>query len=149
MNVFNSNYEELGSLNKNLVLQTQGKVKIRYGKKFIDLLDNNGNLNVSVPKLKKVDSVDDIKSDGIYLVDDTIYIYISDELIAIGGSNSGNISYTNSQDLTEEQINQVQRNIGLVYDSISDVKISNGIVIINNELYKVVNKVITPLINGT
>lgn len=149
MNVFNSNYEELGSLNKNLVLQTQGKVKIRYGKKFIDLLDNNGNLNVSVPKLKKVDSVDDIKSDGIYLVDDTIYIYISDELIAIGGSNSGNISYANSQDLTEEQINQVQRNIGLVYDSISDVKISNGIVIINNELYKVVNKVITPLINGT
>lgn len=149
MNVFNSNYEELGSLNKNLVLQTQGKVKIRYGKKFIDLLDNNGNLNVSVPKLKKVDSVDDIKSDGIYLVDDTIYIYISDELIAIGGSNSGNISYANSQDLTEEQINQAQRNIGLVYDSISDVKISNGIVIINNELYKVVNKVITPLINGT
>lgn len=149
MNVFNSNYEELGSLDKNLVLQTSGKVKIRYGKKFIDLLDNNGNLNVSVPKLKKVDSADDIKSDGIYLVDDTVYIQISGELIAIGGANSGSISYTTPQELTEEQINQAQKNIGLVYDSISDVKISNGIVIINNELYKVVNKVITPLINGT
>lgn len=44
INVFGSNYEEIGSLNKNLVLQTLGKVKIRYGKKFIDLLDEKGEL---------------------------------------------------------------------------------------------------------
>lgn len=145
MNVFNSNYEEVGSLNKNLVLQTQGKVKIRYGKKFIDLLDDKGNLNVKVPKLKKVDSTDNIVSDGIYSVDGNIYIYISGELISL----ENGLSYTEPQELTEEQIKQIQKNIGLLYDSESDVKISNGIVIIGNELYKVVNKVITPLIQET
>lgn len=147
MNIFNSGYEKVGSLEKDLVLQTRGKVKIRYGKKFIDLLDNNGNLNVRIPKLKSLDSLDDIKTDGIYLVNGTIYVYISGELIALGGSNSGNISYENQQELTEDQILQAQKNIGLVYDSISDIKISNGIVIVNNELYKVVNKVVTPLIS--
>lgn len=146
MNIFNSTYEKVGSLEKDLVLQTRGKVKIRYGKKFIDLLDNNGNLNVRIPKLKSLDSLDDIKTDGIYLVNGTIYVHISGELIALNGSNSGNISYENQQELTEDQILQAQKNIGLVYDSISDIKISNGIVIVNNELYKVVNKVVTPLI---
>lgn len=43
--MFNSQYEELGSLDKNLILNTKGKVKIRYGNKFIDLLDENGHIN--------------------------------------------------------------------------------------------------------
>jgi hypothetical protein len=51
INVFNSNYEELGSLDKNLVLHTLGKVKIRYGRKYIDILNDKGELNVSIPKI--------------------------------------------------------------------------------------------------
>ena len=31
MNIFGSNYEEVGNLSSNLVLQTAGKVKIRFG----------------------------------------------------------------------------------------------------------------------
>ena len=37
MKLFGSEYEEIGSLDKNLVLNTAGKVKIRYGNKFTDL----------------------------------------------------------------------------------------------------------------
>ena len=45
MKIFNSEYQELGSLEQNLVLNTAGKIKIRYGNKFIDLLDDNGFIN--------------------------------------------------------------------------------------------------------
>ena len=37
MKLFGSEYEEIGSLDKNLVLNTAGKVKIRYGGKFVEL----------------------------------------------------------------------------------------------------------------
>lgn len=44
MDILN-NYQELGSTEQNLVLNTKGKIKIRYGNKFIDLLDNDGYIN--------------------------------------------------------------------------------------------------------
>lgn len=86
LKIFNSNYEEIGSLNKNLVLNTQGKVKIRFNKKFIDLLDNNGNINVKIPNtIQKEDSVDKIKSNGIYFVDNTLYIYYEGTMVKVTG----------------------------------------------------------------
>ncbi len=39
--------QTLGSLDEHLTLQTKGKIKIRYGKKVIDLLDNDGELAIS------------------------------------------------------------------------------------------------------
>ena len=54
MQIFNTNYKEIGDLKQNLVLNTLGKVKIRYGNKFIDLLDNKGNIvstnNTKIPQ---------------------------------------------------------------------------------------------------
>ena len=51
LNMFGGNMHEVGSLSENLVLNTAGKVKIRFGSKFIDLLDNKGNINVKLPKI--------------------------------------------------------------------------------------------------
>ena len=53
MQIFNSEYTELGSTEMNLVLNTKGKLKIRYGNKFIDLLDEDGYLN---PELIRKDN---------------------------------------------------------------------------------------------
>lgn len=56
--MFGSNQHEIGSLNENLVLNTAGKVKIRFGKKFIDLLDNNGELNIPAEILNRISALE-------------------------------------------------------------------------------------------
>ena len=84
LKIFNNNYEEIGSLNKNLVLNTQGKVKIRFNKKFIDLLDNNGNINVKIPNvIEEKDDVNKISSNGIYIVNGVLYVYCNKTLIKV------------------------------------------------------------------
>lgn len=137
INVFNSNYEEVGDLKKNLVLNTLGKVKIRYGKKFIDILDNQGNLNVNVPKiLHKIDSLDEIKKNGIYLINDSVYLNIDGNIIQLSGESEIYIKYLGKQNLTQEQINTAQNNIGLKFDSLGDaINLNNQIVFVGNQIY--------------
>ena len=66
--LFGSNYEEFGSSETNLILKTKGKIKIQWGNKFIDLLDNNGNVGGAKTSdlIKKVSSTEQITEDGIY-----------------------------------------------------------------------------------
>lgn len=51
---------EIGNSKENLILKTAGKIKIQWGKKFIDLLDNNGNLNVN--RKKQTQSIQELQS---------------------------------------------------------------------------------------
>ena len=52
MNIFGSNHAEVGSLDENLILQTAGKIKIRYGNKFIDLLEELDSIKKRLKKLE-------------------------------------------------------------------------------------------------
>ena len=57
MKIFDSDYYEVGSKEQNLLLNTKGKIKIRYGNKFIDLLDNDGFINPElIRSVKEIDS---------------------------------------------------------------------------------------------
>lgn len=65
--MFNKSLEEIGSLSKELILKTSGKIKIQIGRKFFDLLNNNGTLNVKFPEpIKSIDSDEEVSSSGFY-----------------------------------------------------------------------------------
>lgn len=56
--MFGSSQQELGSLDENLILNTAGKVKIRYGKKFVDLLNDKGELNFPQEILQRITALE-------------------------------------------------------------------------------------------
>lgn len=65
MKLFGSEYEELGSLDKNLVLNTAGKVKFRYGGKFVDLdLELLEKLPKIIEKLKSMGIINNTNSNS-------------------------------------------------------------------------------------
>ena len=66
--MFGKAYDTVGSADKNLILQTRGDLKVKWGGKYIDLI-KNGKINVDVDLLKKVDSKDSIYKDGLYLIE--------------------------------------------------------------------------------
>lgn len=98
VNIFGETQGEIGSLDKNLVLRTRGQVYIRFGKKYIELLDSNGNLNVKIPKvIKKIKSNNEASSNGFYMLDGSIYAYIDGELIqlsSIENTSNNNLKLT-------------------------------------------------------
>ena len=150
--MFGRDYEEIGSAEKGLILKNSGKIKIQWGKKFIDLLDSNGNLNAKVQSLiKKVSSENEIKDDGFY--------YYNDKLIAKVGNNvleltqeSGTtfVSFMIEQEATDEQKYTALKNIGFIYENQSEYNTypKNGIIYIENSksLFIVNNGMLTKYI---
>lgn len=138
LNIFGKNQGEIGSLDKNLVLRTKGRVYIRYGRKYIELLDDEGNINVKIPSpLKRVDSIDQIIETGFYLLDGDLYACYEGDIFQITGTDGQYISYTNEQNLTQEQISMAQQNIGLTFNSINNAitHVKKGIVFIGDKIY--------------
>jgi hypothetical protein len=86
--MFGKAYDTVGSADKNLILQTRGDLKVKWGGKYIDLI-KNGKINVDVDLLKKVDSKESILKDGIYLIEkddkQEVWLYIGGTLVNIFG----------------------------------------------------------------
>lgn len=67
LNVFGRDYEEVGSSDKGLILKNSGKIKVQWGNKYINLLDNNGNINVKHQDIvKKINTKEELTKAGFY-----------------------------------------------------------------------------------
>ena len=127
-------YEEIGSSDKSLILK--GKIKIQWGKKLIDLLDSNGNINVKVKQaIKEISSTNEIKENGFYYLNNNLLAKIGDNIIELTGeSGKTYVSFLVEQDVDENQKYTALRNIGFVYKSQKDSNTypTNGIIYIED-----------------
>lgn len=132
LNAFGRNYEEIGASDKGLILKNSGKVKIQWGNTFIDLLNNEGKLNVKAQKLiKEISSEDEITEDGFYLLNETLKIKSGNSVLEIiTDQNTSYISFLQEQTLEQEQKYTALQNIGFLYKNLDDVNIypTNGII---------------------
>lgn len=134
-NMFGKTYNTIGSTDSNFIIKTKGDLKIQWGNKFIDLIKNGKIIENSIFKI--VESEEDISNNGIYLVDETIWIKIGDCKSPVSNiEQDAYISFLNEQKLNSDQKNIALKNIGFIYDSIDSInleEISSGIVFIQDE----------------
>ena len=103
--------KEIGSLSENLVLNTAGKVKIRYGSKYIDLLNEKGELNIKVPKIiKSIKSESEIKTNGFYYLDNNLYAYIDGVTLEVIKEPLLSIYNSNLESPSQDKISLVYLN---------------------------------------
>ena len=153
--MFGKAYDTVGSADKNLILQTRGDLKVRWGNKYIDLI-KNGKINVDVDLLKKIDNKDSIIKDGVYLVENEdhseVWLQIGDSLInLLGEIGTTYVSYASIQEVTVDEKFTALSNIGFFYQTLEDVKKANvqkGLVYIvdQHKLFYIENGEITEYI---
>ena len=144
--MFGKAYDTVGSADKNLVLQTRGDLKVRWGNKYIDLI-KNGKINVDVDLLKKVNSKESIYKDGLYLIEkennNEVWLSIGGSLVnLLGEVGTTYVSFLALQEVTVDQKQMALTNIGFYYETLDKAKeanIKSGIVFVMDEqqLYKV------------
>ena len=145
--MFGKTYNTIGSTDSNFIIKTKGDLKIQWGNKFIDLIKGGKITENSI--FKKVNSEKDISNNGIYLVNDTIWIKIDDCKTPVSTVNSTTyVSFIEKQEPTPEQKQQALQNIGLFYGSLESVNsagITSGIVYVQdtNKLYTINNGIIS------
>ncbi len=127
---FGRAYSQVGDTNSDFLIKTKGQVKIQWGNKFIDLL-KNGKLNVDSDFVFTSEG----KKNGIYVINGNVYFQINEQKVQLGNTEGNTfISLLDNQNNTLEQKSKALKNIGLIYDDISEAKdITSGIVYIENE----------------
>ena len=102
---------QIGSLSENLVLNTAGKVKIRFGQKYVDLLNEKGQLNVNIPKIiKSIKSTSEMKTNGFYYLKNNLYAHIDGITLPVIKEPLLSIYNSNLEEPSEEEISLVYLN---------------------------------------
>ena len=138
--MFGKAYDTVGSADRNLILQTRGDLKVKWGNKYIDLI-KNGKINVDVDLLKKIDSKDSIHKDGLYLIEkektQEVWLSIGGSIVnLLGEVGTTYVSFLAPQDVTSDQKLMALTNAGLYYETLDKAKkatIKQGIVYIIDE----------------
>lgn len=144
----------VGEKNSTLILRGSS-VKIQWGNKFIDLV-KNGKINAETDKiLKTASTVEEITTDGIYLIDESIWVVIGGTKIQLAGDTSTTyVSYLTAQETTPEQKKQALTNIGFYYDTYEQAQssgLTSGIIYVqgDNKLYVVKEGILTEYLNSS
>ena len=148
--LFGKNYQEAGSSSSPLLLRSNGEIKLQWGNKFIDLV-KNGKINSEAKDyIFTVDTSDEIKANGIYLVteDSSIWINVEGTKTKLSDTNTTYVSFLTEQKTTPEQKQQALTNLGLIYENIDALNKANLItglayVVETNKLYLIQNKVVS------
>ena len=115
--------EVIGNKDSTLILRGSS-VKVQWGNKFIDLIKNGKIAAESEKILKVANSEEELKADGIYLVDESVWMVLNGVKVQLTSENPTYISYFAEQELNPEQKNIALKNIGFYYDSLEDVDIN-------------------------
>ena len=148
--LFGKNYQEAGSASSPLLLRSNGEIKLQWGNKFIDLV-KNGKINSEAKDyIFTVDTSDEIKANGIYLVteDSSIWINVEGTKAKLSDNDTTYVSFLTEQKTTPEQKQQALTNLGLIYENIDALNKANLItglayVVESNKLYLIQNKVVS------
>lgn len=140
---FGRTYETIGNVSGDLLLKTRGGVKVQIGSSFIDLI-KGGKINVDVDIIKEASSKDNIIDNGLYLIDNILYVKYQDTVLPLNDDDSTNqVSYLPQLNITEEQKIQAQKNIGIYYDTLEEAQqnINNGYAYIKGQgIYSISNQ---------
>ncbi len=148
--LFGKNYQEAGSASSPLLLRSNGEIKLQWGNKFIDLV-KNGKINSEAKDcIFTVDTSDEIKANGIYLVteDSSIWISVEGTKTKLSDNDTTYVSFLTEQETTPEQKQQALTNLGLIYENIDALNKANLVtglayVVEANKLYLIQNKVVS------
>lgn len=148
--LFGKNYQEAGSSSSPLLLRSNGEIKLQWGNKFIDLI-KNGKINSEAKNyIFTVDTSDEIKANGIYLVteDSSIWINVEGTKNKLSDTDTTYVSFLTEQKTTPEQKQRALTNLGLIYENIDALNKANLItglayVVEDNKLYLIQNKVVS------
>ena len=148
--LFGKNYQEAGSASSPLLLRSNGEIKLQWGNKFIDLV-KNGKINSEAKDcIFTVDTSDEIKANGIYLVteDSSIWINVEGTKAKLSDNDTTYVSFLTEQETTPEQKQQALTNLGLIYKNIDALNKANLItglayVVETNKLYLIQNKIVS------
>lgn len=148
--LFGKNYQEAGSSSSPLLLRSNGEIKLQWGNKFIDLI-KNGKVNSEAKNyIFTVDTSDEIKANGIYLVteDSSIWINVEGTKTKLSDTDTTYVSFLTEQETTPEQKQQALTNLGLIYENIDALNKANLVtglayVVEANKLYLIQNKVVS------
>ena len=150
-NMFGKTYNTVGSSDSNFIIKTKGDLKVQWGNKYIDIIKNGKLASAKSSFFKEVESEDLISDNGIYLVEDQIWISIGGTKINISNISTEDkyISFIQEQpEITADQKYVSLSNVGFYYDSLESAKRANltkGLIYIEKEhlLYYINNGIIT------
>ena len=127
----------IGEKDSTLVLRGSS-IKIQWVNKFIDLI-KNGKINSDSQKLlKTADSTEELTTDGLYLVGDSVWAVIGGTKVQLSGdSTTTYVSYlTEQKDVTGEQKERALTNIGFYYNTLEEAQnsgLTSGIIYVQGD----------------